>query len=213
MPDWYHVSDKSAMETLLSEIRLFGTRLGSIRSVLPHLALLLVFGFMVPKLKGVDFLDSQVLGAYACLGILFSAPATSQAFPVGTGASFQQAKARIFVGVLYGETVCLMLLAAGIATVYLTNRGAYVPQPDWETLARCAVFGLGASAMLASMSAFLTVRFSRGAALILLRVAFFGLLILYFKRGQWLADVGLVGACACLVVAGLIIVLLKKVCR
>jgi hypothetical protein len=200
------------MVTLSTEIRLFLSRIGSLRSVLPHLALLFVFGFMVPNIKGVDFLDSQILGAYACLGIIFAAPATAQAFPAGAGTSFPQARARIFVSVAYGEIVSITLLAAGIATVYLTNRGRYVPQPDWETLARCAIFGLGASAVLASLAALLTVRFSRSAAIIFLRVAFFGLLVLYFYRGQWLADVGLVGAGACLAVAGSLIALLKKAC-
>jgi hypothetical protein len=50
-------------------------------------------------------------------------------------------------------------------------------------------------------------------ALICLRLAFFGLLILYFYRGQWLADVSLTGASACLAIAGLFLVLLKRVCR
>jgi hypothetical protein len=88
-----------------------------------------------------------------------------------------------------------------------------VPQPDWETIARCAMFGLGASGMLASLAALIAVRFSHRAALIWLRVAFFGLLVLYFYRGQWLADVGLTGASACLAVAGLFIVFLRRACR
>ena len=52
----------------------------------------------------------------------------------------------------------------GIATVYLSNKGHYVPEPDWTTLARCGMFGLGASALLASLAALVTVRFSRGMA-------------------------------------------------
>ncbi len=41
----------------------------ALRSILPHLALLFAFGFMTPKMKGLDFLDSQILGAYACLAM------------------------------------------------------------------------------------------------------------------------------------------------
>jgi hypothetical protein len=200
------------MGTLVAEIRLFGSRIGSVRSILPHLALLFAFGFMIPKVKGLDFLDSQVLGAYACLTILFAPPATAQSFLAGTQASFQQAKFRILVSVAYGEIVSITLLAAGVATVYLTHRGGFVPEPDWVTIARCAMFGLGAAAMLSSLAALLAVRFSGRAAMICLRVAFFGLLILYFYRGQWLADVGLAGATACFAVAGLFIVLLKRAC-
>jgi hypothetical protein len=75
------------------------------------------------------------------------------------------------------------------------------------------MFGLGASAMLASLAAFAVVRFSRRVAMICLRLAFFGLLILYYFRGQWLSDIGLTGALACLAVAGLFIELLRRACR
>ncbi len=67
--------------------------------------------------------------------------------------------------------------------------------------------------MLSSLAALVAVQFSGRAAMICLRVAFFGLLILYFYRGQWLADVGLTGATACLAVTGLFIVLLRGACR
>jgi hypothetical protein len=201
------------MATLFTEIRVLASRLGTLRSILPHLALLAAFGIMTPELKGVDFLDPQILGAYVCLGMLFAAPATAQAFPQGIPSTFSQAMARIFAGVLYGEVVALVLTGTGIATVYLAHRGRFVPQPDWETLLRCAMFGLAASAMLASLAALVTVRFSRQVGMISLRVAFFGLLVLYFKRGQWLTDVGLTGAIACLVVAGLFIELLRRTCR
>jgi hypothetical protein len=201
------------METLFTEIRVLASRLRSPRSILPHLALLAAFGIMTPEIKGVDFLDSQILGAYVCLGILFAAPATAQAFPQGTTSSFKEATARIFAGVLYGEVVALLLTGAGIATVYLTHRRGFVPQPDWVTLSRCAMFGLAASAMLASLAALVTVRFSRQVGMICLRVAFFGLLVLYFYRGQLLTDVGLTFTIACIAVGGLFIELLRRTYR
>jgi hypothetical protein len=200
------------METLFGEVRNLASRLAGLRSVLLHLALLAAFGVWIPHLKGLDFLDSQVLGAYVCLGLIFAAPATAQAFPPGYSTSFRQATARIFAAVLYGEIVALALTAGGIATVYLTHRGEFVPQPEWVTLTRCAMFGLGASAMLASLAALVTVKFSKSAAMICLRLAFFGLLILFYYRGQRLQEVGLTEASACLVVAGLEIGLLRKVC-
>jgi hypothetical protein len=201
------------METLFHEMRIFGSRIGSVRSILLHLALVVAFGIWIPRLKGVDFLDTQVLGAYACLGLIFAAPATAQAFPEAFSTSFQQAKARIFVSVLYGEIVVLALLGTGIATVYLTHRGGFVPSPDWQTLAKCATFGLGASTMLASLAAWTTLRFSRRIAIICIRLAFFALLILFYYQGQMLPDVGLTGAAACLIVAGLAIELLRRACK
>jgi hypothetical protein len=199
------------MQTLLAEIRIFSSRIGTLRSILLHLALLVAFGIWLPRLKGLDFLDSEVLGAYACLGLIFAGPAAAQAaegFP-----SFRRAMARVFVSMLYGEVVVAVLLGAGIRTVYLTRRGGFVPTPDWETLARCAAFGFCASAMLASMAAWLTVRFSRAIAMTCLRVAFFGLLVLFYYRGRWLPDVSLMGAAACFALSGVFLVLLRRACR
>ncbi len=199
------------METLIAETRLLASRICTLRSILLHLALLAAFGVWIPQVKGLDFLDSQILGAYVCLGVLFAGPATAQAFSSEFSSSFKQAAARIFAGVLYGEIVALTLTGAGIATVHLTHRGSFVPQPDWETLARCAIFGLGASTMLASLAALVALRFSRSMAMMCLRLAFFGLLILYYYRGQRLTNVGLTATAACLVVAGLFVELLRRV--
>jgi hypothetical protein len=201
------------MEIFYAEIRIFASRISRFRPILLHLALLAAFGIWIPQWKGVDFLDSPVLGAYACLGLIFAGPAAAQAFPDGISPSFGQANARILVSVLYGELVALVLLGAGVATVYLTHRGGFVPTPDWESLARTAMFGLGASGMLASLAALVAVRFSSGIAVICLRLVFFALLILFYYRGQALLEVGLSGATACAAMAGLFILLLKRACR
>ena len=201
------------MNTLLAEFRVFASRIGTLRSILLHLALLAAFGIWIPRLKGLDFLDSEVLAAYACLGLIFAAPATAQAFADRTPPSFLVAMARIFVSVFYGQAVALALLGAGIATVYGTNRGHYVPTPDWPVLSKSILVGLGAAGLLSSAAAWLTVRFSRRAAMICLRLTFFGLLVLFYYRGQSLPDAGLAGAAACFVLAGFFIALLKKECR
>ena len=39
-----------------------------------------VFGVFLPWQKGRDFLDSVILGAYACLGVVFAAPAAAPEF-------------------------------------------------------------------------------------------------------------------------------------
>jgi hypothetical protein len=200
------------MVTLFEEIRIFVFRIGKLRSILLHLALLVAFGIWIPRMKGLDFLDSPVLCAYACLGLIFAAPAAAQAFQEGFP-TFQQALARVFASVLYGEVVVAALLGAGILTIYATRRGGFVPTPDWDTLARCALFGLGASATLASLAAWIAVEFSRRIAMVCLRLAFFGLLILFYYRGQRLPDVGLVGAAAWVVPASVLIALLKRACR
>jgi hypothetical protein len=201
------------MGTLTTEIHILASRIGTSRSVLLHLALLAAFGIWIPQMKGLDFLDTQILAAYMCLGLLFAAPATAQAFPEGIPPSFKEAASRIVAGVLYGEVVAALLAGSGIATVYLGHRGKYVPQPDWETLAKCALFGLAASLMLASLAGLVAARFSKGSALICLRLAFFGLLVVFYYWGRWLPDVGLAATAACFAVAGLFIGILARVCK
>lgn len=201
------------MKTTLAELRIFASRIFTFRSILLHLALLAAFGIWIPRMKGIDFLDIQVLAAYACLGLLFAGPASAQLFTGDSATSFTQAKARIFVGVLYGEIVVLTLLGTAIATVYLSLRGSFVPEPDWPTLAKSAMFGFGAAVMLASMAALATLRFSRGIAVMCLRLTFFGLLVLFFYKGQRLPEVGLMGAAICLAASGLFMEALRRVCR
>lgn len=55
---------------------------GRYRVILVHVALVAVFGVFLPWMKGIDFLDSVMTAAYACLGVLFAAPAAAQAFPM-----------------------------------------------------------------------------------------------------------------------------------
>lgn len=200
------------MGILITELRLFASRLATARSLLLHLVLLLAFGVWIPRMKDLDFLDTQVLGAYACLGLIFAGPATAQAFSDGVS-SFKQALARIFVGVLYGEFVVALLLGAGVGTIYFIRRGGYVPTPDWETIGKAAALGFAAALLLASLAAWVTVRFSRQAAMICLRVAFFGLLVLFYYKGRWLPDVGLMGAGVCLAATIPLLVLLRKDCH
>jgi hypothetical protein len=191
-----------------SDARAFISRFGTVRSILLHLLLIGAFGIWIPKIKGIDFLDSEILAAYACLGLIFSAPAAAQ--PFISRPSFSQATTRIYLAVLYGELVAMVLLGTGIATVYATHRGGFVPTPDWITLAKSAAFGLGGSLGLSSLAAWLTIRFSKTVAMIAMRLLFFGLLVLFFFKGRWLPDVGLEGAAVGFAIAALFIMLLRK---
>jgi hypothetical protein len=199
------------MNTFLSEIRILASRMATFKALMFHLALLGAAGIWLPRMKGADFLDSQVLGAYACLGLIFAGPAAAEATPDGTPPSFQQAAARILVSVLYGEAVALALLGIGIATVSWFSRGGFLPSPDWPSVAKSVLLGLGATAMVASLAALLTVRFSRRIATFCLRAIFFGLLVLYIYYGQSLPEVGFTGSAICLAFTALFMALLKKV--
>jgi hypothetical protein len=156
-----------------------------LRTILIHLAIIGVFGIWWPHVRGLDFFDPVFLDAYACLGVLFAGPAAAQAFgecPV----SFRQAAARIFWSVFYGETVAVLIVATGIATV-LSKRPPI--GPDWLGLAEAAVLGLAGTFAMTAVAAWFAVRFSPAAARVLLRVVFIGLLLLFFYKSRWLPEV------------------------
>ncbi len=187
--------------------------MAGVRPILLHLALLAAFGVWIPRAKGIDFFDPEVLGAYACLGLIFAGPAVVQSSAEGFAPPLVLAIARIVTGILYGEAVVTALLGTGIATIYILLGGHYIPTPDWPSLASCALFGLCGAAMAASLAAWLASQFSRKTATAALRVLFFSLLILFYYRGPWLTDVALKGAAICFALTAIFLFLLRRACR
>ena len=164
-----------------------------------HLALVAVFGILLPAWKGLDFLDPVMLSAYACLGILFAAPAAAEAFGQSRPVAFSEALARVAMAVIYAEVLTAAVLICGMATVYL--RTPVLVPPDLETLAMAGGFGIAASAALATIAGWLTLRFSAGVARGTLRILFLGLLLAFFYWSRWLPDVAGTGALIALAAA------------
>lgn len=156
----------------------------SVRLVLIHLAIIAVFGVWWPRMRGADFFDPVFLSAYACLGVLFSAPAAAQAF-ADPPEKMGDALARIARAVLYGEIMAVAILAAGIATVLRIAPFG----PDWIELAEAGALGLTGSLATASLAGWITLRYSPFSARQMLRVIFLALLILFFFKSRWLPDV------------------------
>jgi hypothetical protein len=180
-----------------------------LRSVLSYLLLVLVFGVVVPRLKGLEFFDPVLMSAYACIGMLFSGPATAQAFETKPS-SIGEALRWIFQAVLFGEIIAAAMLVGGVLTVYLTHLRSVFFLPDLIQLAASAALGLTGSVALASMAAWLTRRFSSGAARGALRFVFFALLVLFFLREQWLPAAAGLGIPIALAVAGVFLDLLRR---
>ena len=153
-----------------------GFRQGTwLRCTLLHAALLIAFGFLLPYEKGPDFLDAVILGAYLCLSVVFAAPAAAESFasPPGT---FQVAVVRVLLSVLYGTLMSFSILVAGMAVVYTTR--VIVVGPDLRALAESAVFAVMLALAVASVVAWISLRYSAGAGKGSARVIFMGLLLL-----------------------------------
>jgi hypothetical protein len=184
-------------------------RAGGYRVILLHVALVAVFGVLLPWWYGLQFLDPVTLAAYTCLGVLFAAPAAAQAFVRPERPSWMEAMARVAAAVAYGECMAVAFLSAGLVTVYATHWHGLMLAPDVVTLATAGALGLTGSLALAAGAAWITLRFSAGVARGALRVVFLSLLFLFFFRSRWLPDVAGIGAVVCLAVAVLMLIALR----
>jgi len=180
---------------------------GWIRALPMYLLVIGVFGLFLPWQRGRDFLDSVILGAYACLGVVFAAPAAApefERFP-----TIQTALARVAISVFYGELVAGAMLVLGITTVYVSRGGRIVVGPDLRSLAECAAFGLMLSWAVSTATVWISIRSSPRAAKTAVRLVFLGLLVAFYLRSGWLPAVALRGAEISLLVSILLLLALR----
>jgi len=165
---------------------------GWIRSLSPYVLVIGVFGVLLPWQKGRDFLDSVILGAYACLGVVFAAPVAAaefERFP-----TVQKALARVLISVFYGELLAAVMLVLGIATVYVSRGVRIVVGPDFQSLTECAVLGFTLSWAVSAVGVWLSLKISPRAAKTAVRLVFVALLAAFYLRSGWLPAVAIRGA-------------------
>lgn len=92
-----------------------------VRQALLLIVTVALFGVLVPWLKGFDFLDPLIVLCYACLGVLYVAPAAAEAFGKQAAESRQAALRKMITLVAYGSGVSLFMLFSGIVTVNATE--------------------------------------------------------------------------------------------
>jgi hypothetical protein len=178
-------------------------------TVLVYIALIAVFGVLVPWTKGLDFLDPAMTAAYACLGVLFAGPAAAEAFAEKRPDSLKGALLRVGKAMMYGEILTVAMMIAGVATVSV-SRGRRLRLPELDVLGEAGLLGLMASMALALIAGWVTLRFSHGAARRTLRFVFLAMLVAYYLWSRWLPDAALRGAVLAAVIAGVMIFMLRR---
>ncbi len=166
----------------------------TLRTISIQVVLFAVFGLWLPWQKGIGFLDSVILGAYACLGVAFAAPMAASGISV-------------FKALREGVALSWAMLAAGILVVYLTRTVAV--GPDLRTLAETALFGVTLSAAASSIVTFTAAKTSAGNAKLLARLLLLALLGLFYLRSGWLPEVALLGAAICAGIAAVFLILFR----
>ncbi len=189
-----------------SELTRLVSRLGW-RAVPIHILLLVAFGVFLPWMRGLSFLDPVMLAAYACLGVVFAAPAAAQAF-LEPAQSMAEVYARIAVAVLYGEAMTIAMLAIAFATFYLLHPMPVFP--DLPGLAIVNAFGLACSLAAAAVSGWVAMRFSPAAARAFMRLLFLALLIVFFFKSRWLPEAAGMDACFALAIAAAAILAIRR---
>jgi hypothetical protein len=180
-----------------------------LRTILLHLALILTFGIVLPLRKGIGFLDPVITSAYACMGVIFAAPAAAMQFGKGRPQTLKEAFTRAAQAAGYGEGLALILLAAGVATVNLGRNGHW-RWPEIDTLAGTAWLGLIATITMALLAGWLTMRFSARAAQNGMRILLVVLLLAFLFHSQGLPDVVWPGSVLCAALAAVTIYLLHR---
>ena len=149
------------------------------RQALVILIVVVAFGVLVPLYKGFGFLDSRIIAAYACLALLFVAPASAElAAAHGTGESPGPAiLGKIGLIVAWGWGVTVVILVTAIVTLNLMARGGGLLAPPLGFLGALLTFSLIASIAIAILGAVLARRFSAAGVKNMLRAAFLILLL------------------------------------
>jgi hypothetical protein len=148
------------------------------RQALVILMVVIAFGILVPIYKGFGFLDARILAAYACLSLLFVAPASAEGAAAGTRALL----ARIAVIVAWGWGMTVLILGTAIVTLNIVspgagNRRAGFVAPPAQFLAAILIFSLSASIAIAMLGSLLARRFSAKGVKNILRTAFLAILL------------------------------------
>lgn len=177
-----------------------------VRAALLHGVILAAFGVFLPFIQGVGFFDAVVLGAYQAIAVVFAAPAAAVQLEPGSG--FRAALIRAGVCLAYGVLMTSAMILLGVATVLLTN--TVFVGPSLEVFFETELFAILLTLAVTLASVWLANRFSPGAAKMLVRVVFFGLLIVFFFRSRWLPDVALAGASIAAVVAVIFMFLIRQ---
>jgi hypothetical protein len=163
-----------------------------VRQALLLIVTVALFGVLVPWLKGFAFLDPLIILAYACLGVLYVAPAAAEAFgtqaPVLVMDSRAAVARKMLVLVAYGVGVSLLMLASGVVTVNLLEwHGSFIsPRP--ALLLAAVLLSLTACAAVVAVTTVIASSYGPKAAKSMVRIAL--LVFLFGHRLRLSAPVG-----------------------
>ena len=150
-----------------------------------------------------------MITAYACLGVLFAAPAAANAFSKGRPQSMREAVSADRQGRGYGEG--LALVDAGGGSDYGERRGRRLVSAGTGCAGRRRVAGLVGIHRAGLLAGWMTLRFSAGCGAIwACGLVFMGLLLLFLLEGSRLPEIPLRGVELSVALSALMVILLRR---
>jgi hypothetical protein len=184
------------------------------------LAVVLVFGVLVPWYRGWVFLDSATIVVYACISLLFVAPTAAEMFGTPeTRPPSDEILSKTGVILAYGWGISVLLLVSGIVTVNLANWQGRMLVPPVKMLASALLLGLTASTATIAGTALLALHLGRRKTKTILRIIFLLLLVAWrFTGDQHLTTtaiehVNLIASAVCALAAMALLRLLRLLLR
>jgi hypothetical protein len=169
--------------------RLYYIRTRMMKQFILVLAVLVTFGVLLPWYKGFDFLDPVMIVAYCCLGLLFVAPASAEAFATTQPISGPADALRRMGAVLaYGWGVTVLILITGIATVNVTHWHGSILSPPATLLMASLLFSLTACVAVIGLCALLARRLSAASVKGMIRLIFLVVLVLLAFGKRFLGE-------------------------
>jgi hypothetical protein len=150
-----------------------------------------------------------MVSAYACMGLIFSAPAAVDAFSRSRPQTMRDVFRRAGKAAGYAEGLALAMLLLGTLTVNLSRPGR-MRLPELDTLGESALLGITGTAAMALLAGWLTLRFSAVTARLVSRGVLFLMLLEFWLNSSRLPELGLQGALLCAVAAGVLTHLLYR---
>jgi len=154
------------------------------RQALIVLGVVIAFGILVPVLKGFGILDPRIILAYACLALLFVAPASAELGGVGASALL----GRIGLLVAWAWGIAILILATALVTLNVMNRRGGFIMPPSAFLVSVLVFSLSGSIAVAMLGAVLARRFSAAGVKTILRMGFLAILLVLVFGERFLPE-------------------------
>ncbi|HZU24382.1 MAG TPA: hypothetical protein VFA04_02615 [Bryobacteraceae bacterium] len=155
------------------------------RAALISVAIIVLFGIVLPLSKGINFLDPLILSGCLVLSLVIVGPAAASSFSGPQPTDGPAALRRLGVVVLYAWALGDAVLAAGVMTVNLSGHYRHMFMLSGSFLLAALACSAAATIFIGIVSALTARRYSATAARNALRFVFLGIVLFLFAMARF----------------------------